>query len=90
VDGIYCEVMLGGRLIFMKNDDVPGVIGQVGTVLGESEVNIANFSLGRADKPDPQGAVAVAVVEVDSDVSEDVISKLKALKAVRVARVVTF
>ena len=90
VDGIYCEVMLGGRLIFMKNDDVPGVIGQVGTVLGENGVNIANFSLGRADVPDPAGAVAIAVVEVDNEVPESVLEKLRALKAVRVARVVTF
>lgn len=90
VDGIYCEVMLGGRLIFMKNDDVPGVIGQVGTALGQSNVNIANFSLGRPETPDPAGAVAVAVVEVDGDVSEEVMAKLRSLKAVRVARVVTF
>ena len=47
VDGIYCEAALTGYLIFMKNQDVPGVIGHVGTVLGRNNINIANFSLGR-------------------------------------------
>ena len=49
VDGIYCEAALAGFLIFMKNRDVPGVIGHVGTVLGRNRINIANFSLGRRD-----------------------------------------
>src|SRR5579862_6109865 len=51
VDGIYCEAPLSGFLIFMKNQDVPGVIGHVGTVLGRNRINIANFSLGRRDAP---------------------------------------
>ena len=54
VDGIYCEAPLAGHLIFMKNQDVPGVIGHVGTVLGRNQINIANFSLGRRDsRPRP-------------------------------------
>ena len=51
MDGIYCEAALAGHLIFMKNHDVPGVIGHVGTVLGRNDINIANFSLGRRDAP---------------------------------------
>ena len=47
VDGIYCEAPLEGISLFMKNDDVPGVIGHVGSVLGRNGINIANFSLGR-------------------------------------------
>src|SRR6185295_7281864 len=49
VDGIPCEMALSGHLLFMRNRDVPGVIGWVGTVLAESKINIANFSLGRPD-----------------------------------------
>ena len=49
VDGIYCEASLSGNLVFMKNHDVPGVIGHVGTVLGRNHLNIANFSLGRRE-----------------------------------------
>ena len=46
-DGIDIEVPLHGTLIAIRNHDVPGVIGRVGTVLGEHQVNIANFALGR-------------------------------------------
>ena len=67
VDGIYCEAPLSGHLIYMRNQDVPGVIGHVGTVLGRNGINIANFSLGRHDAPASAGEPldAVAVVETD-------------------------
>ena len=71
VDGIYCEAPLTGNLLFMKNQDVPGVIGHVGTVLGRNGVNIANFSLGRRDAPLKPGEPleALAVVETDGGVA---------------------
>jgi D-3-phosphoglycerate dehydrogenase len=88
VDGILCEVALGGCLIFMKNQDVPGVIGHVGTVLGRNRINIANFSLGRRDAPTTPGEPleAVAVVSTDELVSEDVLGQLRENPAVRFAR----
>ena len=49
VDGISCEAALKGYLIVMKNQDVPGVTGHAGTVLGKNSINIANFSLGRRE-----------------------------------------
>jgi D-3-phosphoglycerate dehydrogenase len=90
VDGIHCEAPLGGHLLFMKNQDVPGVIGHVGTVLGRNGVNIANFSLGRREGPAAPGAPleAVAVVAVDAAVPEFVIAQLKENPAVRLARAV--
>lgn len=84
VDGIYCEAPLAGHLLFMKNQDVPGVIGHVGTVLGRNQVNIANFSLGRREA----AAEAVAIVAVDSAVPDPVIAELKQNPAVRLARAV--
>jgi D-3-phosphoglycerate dehydrogenase / 2-oxoglutarate reductase len=88
VDGIYCEAPLAGYLLFMKNQDVPGVIGHVGTVLGRNGVNIANFSLGRRDAPTVPGEPleAVAVVAVDGAVPDSVIAQLKENPAVRLAR----
>jgi len=88
VDGIYCEAPLAGYLLFMKNHDVPGVIGHVGTVLGRNGVNIANFSLGRCDTPAAPGEPleAVAVVAIDGAVPENVLSQLKENPAVRMAR----
>jgi D-3-phosphoglycerate dehydrogenase len=92
VDGIRCEVPLAGRVVFMKNLDVPGVIGHVGSVLGKNRINIANFSLGRRDQAASPNAPleAVAVVEVDDPVSELVLAELTALGAVKVARMVEF
>ncbi len=47
VDDIDVEAPLERNLIYLRNRDVPGVIGKVGTILGEHKINIANFSLGR-------------------------------------------
>jgi D-3-phosphoglycerate dehydrogenase len=88
VNDIYCEVALAGHFVCMMNQDVPGVIGHVGTVLGRNGINIANFSLGRRDLPLKPGEPleAVAVVETDETVGEDVLAQLKANPAVKVAR----
>ena len=92
VDGIYCEAALAGYLIFMKNRDVPGVIGHVGTVLGRNRINIANFSLGRRDAPAAPGEPleAVAVVSTDELVPESVLAQLRENPAVEFARSVEF
>ena len=92
VDGIYCEASLGGHLVFMKNQDVPGVIGHVGTVLGRNQINIANFSLGRQDGPAPPGEPleAVAVVSTDALVPEPVLAELRQNPAVKLAKSVEF
>jgi D-3-phosphoglycerate dehydrogenase len=92
VDGIYCEAALSGSLIFMKNQDVPGVIGHVGTVLGRNKINIANFWLGRRDVPLRPGEPleAVAVVSVDEVVPESVLAQLRDNPAVKLARSVEF
>jgi D-3-phosphoglycerate dehydrogenase len=76
----------------MKNDDVPGVIGHVGTVLGRNRINIANFSLGRRDEPLTPGAPleAVAIVSTDGLVPESVLSQLRENPAVKIARAVEF
>jgi D-3-phosphoglycerate dehydrogenase / 2-oxoglutarate reductase len=92
VDGIHCEAALSGAMLFMKNRDVPGVIGHVGTVLGRNKVNIANFSLGRRDEPSAPGqaAEAVAVVSTDEPVGETVLAQLRDNPAVMFARSVEF
>ena len=46
-DGIDIETPLEGNLLVCRNLDVPGVIGKIGTILGQQGVNIANFALGR-------------------------------------------
>jgi D-3-phosphoglycerate dehydrogenase len=89
IDGIDVEAPLQGNIIYLRNRDVPGVIGRVGTVLGEHGVNIANFSLGRAEEAkEPRGAVAV--VQVDSEVDEAVLQDLRKIDAVEVAKAIRF
>jgi D-3-phosphoglycerate dehydrogenase len=87
VDGIYVEAPLEGHLVFMKNQDVPGVIGRVGTILGQNNINIANFSLGRRENHASPGepAEAVAVVHIDERISEPVLEQLRQSKGVRFA-----
>ncbi|HLK07762.1 MAG TPA: phosphoglycerate dehydrogenase, partial [Candidatus Angelobacter sp.] len=77
VDAIDIEVPLDGNLIYMRNQDVPGVIGKVGTLLGRHGVNIGNFALGREDKK--EGAEAIAVVQVDSPAPEEVLQEIRKL-----------
>jgi D-3-phosphoglycerate dehydrogenase len=92
VDGITCEVSLSGHLLFFKNEDVPGVIGWIGSVLGKNQINIANFSLGRQDVPPKPAEVrqALAIVETDGLVPEAVLQQLLENRAVKIARVVEF
>jgi D-3-phosphoglycerate dehydrogenase len=87
VDNIPCEVALSGHMLFLKNRDIPGVVGWVGTVLAQNSINIANFSLGRPDKPTGD---ALAIVETDGQVPDAVVTKLHENIAVRVARTVEF
>jgi D-3-phosphoglycerate dehydrogenase len=91
-DGIQCDAALAGHLTFMKNQDVPGVIGHVGTVLGRNRVNIANFSLGRREAPLRPGEPleALALVTTDEPLSEEVLAQLRENSAVRFARCVEF
>jgi D-3-phosphoglycerate dehydrogenase len=87
VEGIPCEATLDGNLMYSKNDDVPGVIGHIGTVLGKNGVNIANFALGREEgSKRRQPLTAISIIETDQPVPDSVISQLLELKAVKFAR----
>lgn len=86
-DGIDVEAPLEGTLIYMRNRDVPGVIGRIGTILGEHKVNIANFALGRSERSeDGQPVIALAVVQVDGPVTKAVLDALLAVDAITEAR----
>jgi D-3-phosphoglycerate dehydrogenase len=61
-DGIDIEAELSGTLVIIRNQDVPGVIGRIGTILGEAKLNIANFALGRSRE---NTGHALAVVQLD-------------------------
>jgi D-3-phosphoglycerate dehydrogenase / 2-oxoglutarate reductase len=83
LNGIDIEAPLEGTVLTIRNQDVPGVIGRVGTILGEHNINIANFALGRAGRDHrlPQGT-ALAVVQVDGEVTEAVLKALRGVEAI--------
>jgi D-3-phosphoglycerate dehydrogenase / 2-oxoglutarate reductase len=90
VDGIDVEAPLERNLIYLRNRDVPGVIGKVGTILGEESINIADFSLGRrpAEKDAEQAREAIAVVHVDGHVPDAVLTRLRGIAAIETAKAV--
>jgi D-3-phosphoglycerate dehydrogenase len=75
-DGIDIEAPLEGNLLVCRNLDVPGVIGKIGTILGEHGVNIANFALGR-ERTGVKPVKALAVVQVDAPVPTEVLDALQ-------------
>jgi D-3-phosphoglycerate dehydrogenase/(S)-sulfolactate dehydrogenase len=79
VDRFEIEAAPEGNIIVLHNADAPGVIGNVGHTLGEAKVNIAQFALAR----DRQRGEALAVVNVDSAVSHEILETLRKLPNVR-------
>ena len=87
VCGVDVEAPLGGTMLMIANDDQPGVIGEVGTILGRHRVNIASFALGRSDKG------AIGVVNVDEDAAapqilDQAVELLRKVPAIRTAWIV--
>jgi len=87
-DGIDIETPLEGNLLVCRNLDVPGVIGKIGTTLGEKGVNIANFTLGR-ERSGKKPVKALAVVQVDAPVSDEVLEALGSIEALLEAKPIT-
>jgi D-3-phosphoglycerate dehydrogenase / 2-oxoglutarate reductase len=91
-DGIDVEAPLEGSLVVCRNLDVPGVIGKIGTILGQQGVNIANFALGRERHTSGTAAKpvkALAVVQVDEPVAQPVLDALKTIEALLEAKSVS-
>ncbi len=82
-DGIDIEAELSGTLLIIRNQDVPGVIGQIGTILGEARLNIANFALGRSRvSTAAPHALAVVQLDVPEAAQPQLAAALEALRAV--------
>jgi D-3-phosphoglycerate dehydrogenase len=78
INEVYVEANPDEYMLFINNADKPGLIGAIGTILAEANINIAGISLSR----EAQDGVAVSVVNVDSKVPDEAIEKLKATKDV--------
>jgi len=86
VNGIKLEAGLGKHTLYINNDDKPGFIGALGTVLGKAKINIAYFHLGRNEA----GSEAIALVEVDQALPADVLAEISKLPSVKQAKVLQF
>ncbi|RAX58855.1 phosphoglycerate dehydrogenase [Helicobacter monodelphidis] len=76
VNGFYLDIKPKGRMIFFRNTDVPGVIGAIGTILANHQINIADFRLGRNAHNE-----ALAVIIVDDEVNQATLQELRNIKA---------
>lgn len=75
LNDFFLEAVPEGHILMLHNEDVPGVVGRVGTLLGEHKVNIAGLQLGR----EKIGGRAVSLFHVDEPVPEDVLAELRKL-----------
>lgn len=86
VNGVKLEAGLGSRMLYVNNEDKPGLIGNLGKLLGDAGINIANFHLGRNEA----GNDAIALVEVDSSISNDMLEKVSKLPSVKQVKILCF
>jgi D-3-phosphoglycerate dehydrogenase len=85
IDGVEVDAIPGGHLLYVKNDDTPGVVGHIGTLLGERHVNIARMTVGRK----PGSGRAVMLIEIDGELAETTLAEVRAIAGVREARAIT-
>ncbi len=72
IKGINIDAEIGAHMLYTTNEDVPGIIGALGQTMGENDVNIANFTLGRSEA----GGEAIALLYVDEPVPAEARAKL--------------
>jgi hypothetical protein len=73
LDGFRFDALPRGELVLVSNDDRPGIVGMIGTLLGEHHVNIAHMSLGR----DRAGGQAIAALSIDSPLPSGMLEQLR-------------
>lgn len=86
IEGVPVEAALTAHMLYLRNEDKPGLIGGVGTILGDANQNIADFRLGRIEGE----GTAVALISLDAAVPDSVMNKLAALPQVRQIRRLRF
>ena len=86
IKGIAVEAELTAHMLYVTNEDKPGLIGALGSVLGAAGANVATFHLGRAD----EGGSALSLIQLDSAVDEALLGKIQALPHVKKAKALCF
>jgi D-3-phosphoglycerate dehydrogenase len=86
IKDINLDTEFAPHMLYVVNEDKPGFIGKLGTLLGDAKVNIANFTLGRS----APGQDAICLVEVDGQVPDSAIAAITQLPQVRMAKALAF
>ncbi len=86
IEGVPIEAALTDNMLFIRNEDKPGMIGALGTVLAQSGQNIADFRLGRMG----EGKTAISLVSLDAPLSDEVFAKVEALPQISQAKRLKF
>lgn len=84
--GVRIEAQLEGHMLYIVNEDAPGFIGRIGTLLGEHGINIGTFNLGRRSA----GGEAVLLLSVDQPIPQDVVKAACALDGVKTVMPLSF
>ncbi len=84
VDHLHVEADLQGYMLIHVNKDIPGMIGKIGTILGDAGINIAGMQLGR-EKP---GGTAISILTVDDYVPEEVLARLRQIPEMQVVKLI--
>jgi len=86
IKGIPIEAELGPHMLYITNEDKPGLIGNLGKTLGDAGVNIATFHLGRS----APGSDAIALIEIDGEIPPKVLEQVRALPLIKQAKPLRF
>jgi len=84
IDGVGIEARPEGHMLVIRNRDVPGVVGKVGTILGRARVNIAGIHLGRTKGPDG----AVSIIDIDGPAPPEAVADITAIPEITLVRAV--
>lgn len=84
INEVDVEAPLKGAILVIQNQDVPGVIGRVGTLLGKREINIGSFALGRH----AESRQAIGLINIDQSVPSETLAELRSIPAIRSALLV--
>lgn len=84
INDFYVEAIPSGYMLILSNIDKPGIIGQIGTILGQNNINIAGMTFGRIK----EGGDAITVLNVDSQIPDDVMKQIRSAKNILGAKLI--
>jgi len=84
INDFYVEAIPSGYMLILSNIDRPGIIGQIGTILGQNSINIAGMTFGRIK----EGGDAITVLNVDSKIPDDVMKQIRSAKNILGAKLI--